>query len=212
MGIAVGDGIHEPLMQLIRRLDVIGMALIMAVRRYRQRGAPQEAAPARHAVDRACDLLGETIRWQRVLYSRFCANILAEKAALMQAAAAESGAIEPPENESADAASKEPVHASRRGPREPDLDRAIRRKSIAEIMERICADLGTAATLLGETDAAREVAAIAEALRALLDDAGGGVEAVVAQPVSGSGVKAAIGAGPAMLSAAAAPVRAPDSG
>jgi hypothetical protein len=211
MGIAVGDGIHRPLMRLMNRLDAVGTVLMAAVQHIRLRRAAGDAAedaPPRQDVDRAWFLLGETIRWTRVLVLRFCADIAAAKAAMTPAEPAESEPAEP-EKGAAEAVPEEPVRTTQRGPRAPDPDRAIRRKSIAEILERVCADLGAAATLLGETEAVREVAAIVEAVRALLDGAVEGAAVVVAQVASGFGVSAP---GPAMLPGAPGPACAPDSG
>jgi hypothetical protein len=209
MGIAVGDGIHRPLMRLINRLEAVGTVLMAAVQRIRRRRAAGDAAddaPPRHDVDRAWDHLGETIRWMRVLLVRFTGNFLAEKAALMGTKAAATVAPGPV---AAWAGPTEAASGMERGLRAPDLDRAIRRKSIAQILERVCADLGTVATLLGDSEAAREVMAVAEALRALLDGVVEGVAAVVSQAVSGFGASAP---GPAMLPGGTGPVRAPDSG
>lgn len=103
------------------------------------------------------------------------------------------------------------VRGKPRRPRAPDPDSAIRRKPVAEIFDQMCADLGTAATLLGETEAAREVEAIAAEARALLAGAGAGLTAA-AMPTSIPGIITAGGAGPLPLSAAAASVCAPDTG
>jgi hypothetical protein len=97
MGIAVGDGIHRPLTRLMNRLDAVGTVLMDTVERIRRRRAAGDAAaeaPPRQDVDRAWDLLGETIRWMRVLLTRFTANILAEDR-LLRAAAAETGVTAP---------------------------------------------------------------------------------------------------------------------
>jgi hypothetical protein len=213
MGIAVGDGIHRPLMRLIGRIGAVGSVLMETVQRIRRRRAGGDAAddaPPRHDVDRAWELVGETIRWMRVLMVRLTGNIVAAKAALLQAEAAARGGIEPPETAAAEADPGKPVRDKKRGPREPDPDRAIRRKSIAQILEQVCADLGAVAALLGDTEAAREVATIVGALRALLDGAVEVVAAVVSRPVSH--VMAAVGPGVSKIAAAAASVRAPDSG
>ncbi len=201
-------------MQLMDRLDPIGAMLLDAVQRIWRRRAGGDAAcdaPARHDVDRASMLLGQTMRWMHVLLVRFAANIVAAKDASMRAEAMKRGEIEPPETVAAEAAPKEPAGDEKRGPRAPDPDRAIRRKSILQILERVCADLGEVATLLGETEAAQELAAVAEALHALLDGVLEGVPAVVSPPASGV-VVAAGGAGVSMIPAVPPQVRAPDSG
>jgi hypothetical protein len=199
------------LMRWVSRMDAVGTVLMVAVQRIRHRraaGDTADEAPARHDVDRAWALLRETLRWTRVLLLRLWDDIEAEKAALMQAPEVETAAIETLEALAAELGSTEPVRATQRAQREPDPDRAIKCKSVTEIVEQICADLGAAATLLGETDLAREVVEIAQAVRALLDGAVG----VEAEPAPATGVRPAVGVGPAMLPAADTPVRAPDSG
>jgi hypothetical protein len=212
----VGVDLQWALLRGINRLNDIGGALSDAVRRIRRRwaagmakDAATDAAPRAEDVEQAWELVGQTIRWARVLVRRFCADAEADKAELEKLVAAELARTEPAEPVAAKPAGKQPVRAKPRGPRGPDLDRAIRRKTVAEIVEQICADLGAAATLLGETEAAQDIAAIAAEMRALLDDAGYGVGAAVSRP--GPGVRPA-GAGPAAMPAAAGPLRAPDSG
>jgi hypothetical protein len=137
------------------------------------------------------------------IMERACANLGAAMAML-------GGAGPAPAKFRARPVSHGRVRAKPRRPRTPDPDSAIRRKPVAEILDQICADLGAAATLLGETDAAREVAAIRAAARALLTGAGAGTMAAsMSMPVPGA--RTAGGAGPLPLSAAAAP-HAPDTG
>jgi hypothetical protein len=209
----VAEAFRLPLIRCVNRLNQIGGALSTVVLRIRQRrpaGAAVEAAPPAEDVERAWDLLGRTIRWARVLLMRISAELEAETTVLKAMIAAEQ-ATDPTAAVSAAPEASEPAAARPRRARAPDPDRGIKRKTVAEIVEQICADMGAAATLLGETEAAREVAAIAAAMRALLNGAGDGVSAAVSPPGPGPGVSAA-GSGPAMLPAAAGPLRAPDSG
>ena len=181
------------------RLADIGVALVVLMGGIAvQRPAHGAAETVRVDLDLAWSLVARAMRWTRALRARLAAEAVAAKAAMD----GDERLLDRPERLDDGSAWNEYRTAHRAAPAgRPEPDDCIDGKPVAEVVGQICADLGSAATLLGDAEAAQQIAAIAAAARALLGDPAG------AAAVPGTRDRARDEAEPAAM-----PVPAPDTG
>ncbi len=112
-------------------------------------------------------LVSRSVRWLHALQARLARGDAAETAPVKAAPA------DAPDVVRADVVKAPDSAGTRAGkavpPRRRTADDEIRGKSTEAVVARICADLGTAAGLLGDAQAARRAAQLAEEARALLN-------------------------------------------
>ena len=187
----------------LRRLADIGVALVVRMSGIAAlRPAQGAAATVRVDLELAWSLVARAMRWTRALRARLAAEAVAAKAAMD---ADDGRFLDRPERLDDGSAWNEYRTAHRAAPAgRPEPDDCIDGKPVAEVVGQICADLGAAATLLGDAEAARHIAAIAAAARALLGDPAG---AAAAAAVPGTRDRA-----PGEAAPAAMPVPAPNTG
>jgi len=183
------------------RLADIGVALVVLMGGIAaQRPAHGAAETVRVDLDLAWSLVARAMRWTRALRARLAAEAVAAKAAMDP----DERLLDRPERLHDGSVWNENRTAHRAAPAgRPEPDDCIDGKPVAEVVGQICADLGAAATLLGDAEAARHIAAIAAAARALLVSP----EGAGAAAIPGTPDRAPVEAEPAAM-----PAPAPDTG
>jgi hypothetical protein len=195
--------------QWLRSLLHAGLVLVMDMRFVTD---PRSHEGAAGEVDRVCanhrlawDLVTRAIRWARALQARLAAEARAERTGLSpEAAGLEQAArlLARPDWYGPAKKRKRVEGAAMR----PRADDCIAGMAVAEVVGQICADLSTAATLLGKSRALRIIVAITEAARAMLGGPAAVWEGRPMGPVPDGAAGAAIGPGGGMG------LRAPDTG